>query len=288
MKCQKCQAENINEAVKCGICGTRLKHYETHDDFTGNKQVQSSVRRDTKKAQSTHPNRNQKQTQNVNIDQNQSITDKIFDKNIRIEDKARILLDSWQEKAKEALTTPQRQQKKKNNKWLFIIIAIFIFGSPIIGVITRVIIPEIKYQVREHLRIARENEQAQQDMSTDEATVVTDAVAVVGGEYDQRYAEMHAYTQNVERVFDQTHKLPKDLREIEKFDDVQFSDSIHNEIEVKNGVIMGKFEQYPDQKIYLKPEIKNNKIKSWTCFKVGISNDEMSDCELVPTAPLIE
>ncbi|AWL28456.1 hypothetical protein DJ533_07700 [Acinetobacter defluvii] len=49
MKCHKCYAENINEAVKCGICGVRLKHQKSFDDFTGSQHVQSSIRRETQK-----------------------------------------------------------------------------------------------------------------------------------------------------------------------------------------------------------------------------------------------
>lgn len=42
MKCQKCAAENINEAVKCGICGVKLKHQTSFDHFTGNRQIKIS------------------------------------------------------------------------------------------------------------------------------------------------------------------------------------------------------------------------------------------------------
>ncbi len=140
-------------------CGTRLKHLKSSDDFTGNQHVQSSVRRENNKQDifnpdpsiqpNTKPSRiAHSSRKSINYAYNFQI------KNTKIEDKARILLDSWQDKAKDAWENAQNQPRKKPkyNKWFFIIIAVFIFGSPVITLITSVIIPEIQYQIREHLR----------------------------------------------------------------------------------------------------------------------------------------
>ncbi|RZG79143.1 zinc ribbon domain-containing protein [Acinetobacter sp. WCHAc060033] len=295
MKCQKCHAENISEAVKCGICGTRLKHPKSSDDFTGSQHVQSSIRRENNKQDIFNPDPsikpNTKPSQNRHSSQNQSITDTILDKNTKIEDKARILLDSWQDKAKDAWENAQNQPKKKPkyNKWFFIIIAVFIFASPVITLITSVIIPEIQYQIREHLRIQRENDEAAVEDVIMEDIVTTDAV-VDANEYEQRYAEMRSYQQNIERMFGATRALPENLQEIEKFDQVEFDQSIHDVIEIRNGMIIGSFAEFPNEHIYLKPEIKNKKIIGWSCYKVGISEGEMSECEpesSEPTAPIV-
>ncbi len=282
MKCQKCNAENINEAVRCGICGARLKHSQLHDDFTGSQHVTSSVRRENKKPKTFNLNPNIAPTRRPSLNQDQPLVDKIFDKNTKIEDKAKILLDSWQEKAKAALENSQRQPKLKQikyNKWFFIIIAIFIFGSPVLGVITRVIIPEIQYQIREHLRVARENNAEAEHVPSEEAVAATDAPVNVNGEYEQRYAEMRSYEQDVERFFKKNNVLPKDLTDIEKFDDVTYSAAIHNVIKIEDGVIIGEFDHSPDKNIYLTPTIKNRKIVSWKCSKIGISDEEFTDCQ---------
>ncbi len=289
MKCQKCHAENINEAVKCGICGTRLNHPKTFNEFTGREQRESSVRREDSNPKPFNPNPNIKPKEQSNSAQNtnqtQSVVERIFDKNTKIEDKAKILLDTWQDKAKDAWENAQNQPKKKPkyNKWFFIIIAIFIFGSPVLGVITRVIIPEIQYQIREHLRIQRENEEAAatEDVNMEDVAIATATVdgIVDANEYEQRYAEMRSYEQDVERFLKKNNVLPKDLTEIEKFDDVTYSAAIHNVIKIEDGVIVGEFDLSPEKNIYLTPTIKNKKIVSWTCSKIGISDEEFADCQ---------
>ena len=82
MKCPKCNAENINEAVKCGICGARLKHIKQNYIFTGSSNVESSVGRENKKAP-TPPK------QGI-PPESKSLTESLMDKNVSIEDKARI------------------------------------------------------------------------------------------------------------------------------------------------------------------------------------------------------
>ena len=135
MKCPKCNAENINEAVKCGICGARLKHIKQNNIFTGSSNVESSVRRENKKAptppkQGTPP-------------ESKSLTESLMDKNVSIEDKARIFLDSWQDKAKDTWGDTQNPKKKKNLKIVWILLAVFMFGPAVLGIVASVVIPAV-------------------------------------------------------------------------------------------------------------------------------------------------
>lgn len=66
MKCPKCNAENINEAVKCGICGARLKHIKQNNIFTGSSNVESSVRREKIKNINTTKTGHSTRVKNIN------------------------------------------------------------------------------------------------------------------------------------------------------------------------------------------------------------------------------
>ena len=277
MKCQKCHAENINEAVKCGMCGIRLKHYRTLNDFTRSQQVESSVRRDNPSKQ---PNKQVQHAQENNLSQvPRSVTEIIMDQNISLENKAKIVSDSWKNSAS-SKNTPD-QSRKKNGKWLWVIAAIFIFAAPIIDVVMRVIIPEIQYQVREHLRIVRETD-AETSQTAEAAT------AVISNVYQARYFEMLGYQERLAGYYQSKHAYATSLKDIEKFEKTQFSDFIFDEIEItKDGALVGKFKDSPTSKIYMMPVIERNEITNWDCYRINIDDDLMSECQLLESDPFV-
>ena len=73
MKCPKCNAENISEAVKCGVCGTRLKQVKITNDFTGASHVQSSVQRQQTTSNTTLPSRHNRPQRPTQSAQNQQL-----------------------------------------------------------------------------------------------------------------------------------------------------------------------------------------------------------------------
>lgn len=114
MKCQKCNTENINEAVKCGICGARLIHRSVINDSTSSQNVESSIRRESIVHKRSEQNKHQKSKLATATQANS--------KDGSIQAKAHILLKNWQDQAKK---TFDKQPKKKSLKWVFLQILTF-------------------------------------------------------------------------------------------------------------------------------------------------------------------
>jgi len=277
MKCQKCNAENINEAVKCGICGVRLKHTQIHNDYTGSKQVQSSEQRDTRKKETFNANSNIKSQQTIPSNQSHtSIIDTIFNKNIAVEEKARILLDSW-EKA-------QNQPKKKNLKIVWIVLAIFMFGPTVLGVVTSVIIPTIT-------SLAKHSESDQEEAVTEEAIAeenkrADDEIDSIKNQLYPRFMAIEEFQKDIEKYYKKTGNLPTELKQLEPYSETGFSDYTYQYFKIRqHGTIIGLFRLEPEKKIYSIPQISNKKIVGWMCYSIGISDDMLKNCEYLDKDP---
>ena len=308
MKCQKCNAENIIEAVRCGICGTRLKHVKVLDDFTGSKQVQSSLRRGQSlpvnhQNPSTSPFSKPMQVVNREIVRpsqrisNVSIADIVLNPDTKVEEKAKILLDSWQEKAKDRLTGARKPQKK--GKWFGAFLVLIFIGIPVIDKIGTAIFKEISYQIRERNRIAEEQE-AQEMILSDQAVVVAeDGIAidaVAPQAFDEtdsiemqlfsRFSGMKEFEKNVEQYYAEKGRLPSALKQIESYTQTEFSDYTYESFAIgEDGKIVGLFKSDPEKKIYLVPELSKRKIIGWQCYSIGISDEIVKDCHYSETDP---
>lgn len=287
MKCQKCNTENINEAVKCGICGARLKHRSVINDSTSSQNVESSVRREGVVQKHSEQNKHQKSKPTMTTQANS--------KDGSIQGKAHILLKNWQDQAKKAFET---QPKKKSLKWVWIIIAVFIFGPTVIGVFTRAIIPEIIYQFKQHQRSATvaagENMDEAESAETTayaEATAV-DAVGSTGytniAEVVQpRYMDIQSFQAIIQKYYAEKKTMPKTIHDVEKFEDSVYSDYVYDDIEIKDGTIIGKFKLDPDKRIYSFPQIDRNKMVKWDCYSIGVKDPIFKECQYLEKDPFI-
>ena len=73
---------------------------------------------------------------------------------------------------------------------------------------------------------------------------------------------------------------------MKSFEQTQFSDFIFDQIEItQQGVLVGKFTDTPASRIYMVPQLENNKIHDWQCYRVAISDDLLQHCELIQADP---
>ena len=282
MKCPKCNAENINEAVKCGICGARLKHIKQNNIFTGSSNVESSVRRENNKVP-TPPKQGTRA-------ESKSLTDTLMDKNVSVEDKARIFLDKWQDKAKETWGDTSTTKKKKNLKIVWILLAVFMFGPAVLGIVASVVIPIVMSVVT-----GVDNNHATTDESvetTDVATAATESVSAddeidsIKNQLFTRYSAIEEFQQDIEKYYQKTGKLPTQLKQLEPYTETGFSDFTYQYFAVgQNGSIVGLFRLEPEKKIYVVPEIRNKKIVGWECYSIGIHDDLLKDCQYLESDP---
>ena len=269
MKCPKCYAENINEAMKCGVCGTRLKHVKQTNDLTGNSNVEFSVRRENKQEQS-NPTHNMKPRQTPPNNETES------NQHASVGDKASALFESWQQRVANTQRESQNQPKKKNFKIVWILLAVFMFGPAVLGVISSVVIPIVMSVIGS----SNQDEAA----TTDEALPASEEV--VSNEYQARYFDMQAYQTRLAQYYDAKHRFATSLKDIEKFEQTQFSDFIFDQIEItQQGILVGKFTDAPASRIYMVPQLENNQIRDWQCYRVAISDDLLQHCELFQADP---
>ncbi|WP_173911277.1 hypothetical protein [Acinetobacter sp. Marseille-Q1618] len=137
MKCHKCYAENINEAVRCGICGVRLKHQKSFDDFTGSQYVQSSIRRETQKPHSFKQDSNIKLNQGSNSNQHQLTNENLpnnKENKTKNKNNLRKLLISVQEKTLKAQDRNVESPLRNKKVLFFILWAMIIFVVSIIDI----------------------------------------------------------------------------------------------------------------------------------------------------------
>ncbi|MBJ8442948.1 zinc ribbon domain-containing protein [Acinetobacter bereziniae] len=282
MKCPKCNAENINEAVKCGICGARLKHIKQNNIFTGSSNVESSVRRENKKAptppkQGTPP-------------ESKSLTESLMDKNVSIEDKARIFLDSWQDKAKDTWGDTQNPKKKKNLKIVWILLAVFMFGPAVLGIVASVVIPAVMSVIG--ITNVDHSDTDEDAEATDVATAAAedinadDEIDSIKNQLFSRYSAVEEFQKDIEKYYQKTGKLPTQLKQLEPYTETGFSDYTYQYFAVgPNGSIVGLFRLEPEKKIYAVPEIRHKKIVGWTCYSIGIDDDLLKDCQYLDHDP---
>ncbi|MDM1755971.1 MULTISPECIES: hypothetical protein [unclassified Acinetobacter] len=119
MKCHKCNAENINEAVRCGICGVRLKHQQAFDDFTGS-HIRSLNRGKRQKQHILNQDAGIKPYQHSNS--NQSLKNEHKAKN-----EIRKLFDITQEKILRAQGRFVEHPLKNKKVFIYIVWAVIIF-----------------------------------------------------------------------------------------------------------------------------------------------------------------
>lgn len=279
MKCPKCNAENINEAVKCGICGARLKHIKQNNIFTGSSNVEASVRRENNKA----PTPSKQGTKLAS----KSLSESLMDKNVSIEDKARIFLDSWQDKAKETWGDTKTTKKKKNLKIVWILLAVFMFGPAVLGIVASVVIPIVMSVVT-----GVDNDHATTDETTDVATAATESVNAddeidsIKNQLFSRYSAIEEFQQDIEKYYQKTGKLPTQLKQLEPYTETGFSDYTYKYFAVgQNGSIVGLFRLEPEKKIYAVPEIRHKKIVGWTCYSIGIDDNLLKNCQYLDHDP---
>lgn len=282
MKCPKCNAENINEAVKCGICGARLKHIKQNNIFTGSSNVESSVRRENKKApippkQGTPP-------------ESKSLTESLMDKNVSIEDKARIFLDSWQDKAKDTWGDTQNPKKKKNLKIVWILLAVFMFGPAVLGIVASVVIPAVMSVIG--ITNVDHSDTDEDAEATDVATAAAedinadDEIDSIKNQLFSRYSAVEEFQKDIEKYYQKTGKLPTQLKQLEPYTETGFSDYTYRYFAVgQNGSIVGLFRLEPEKKIYAVPEIRHKKIVGWTCYSIGIKDNLLKDCQYLDHDP---
>lgn len=212
MKCQKCNAENINEAVRCGICGTRLKHLKFVDIFTSSTQVQSSIRRDQTKPFSRDQNssisRSSNKTtqrtgtprpQKPNDQQSSSLLNTIFDQNTKLEDKAKKLLSHWQQKARQS-SDVKKPSKGLGGKIVWILLVIFMFGPVALEIVKKNVMPHIV-----NIFTASVPTEAVEDMTIDQVTTI----AGESLEYQviRRLDELKEVTSAADHYYKTTHQL---------------------------------------------------------------------------------
>jgi hypothetical protein len=282
MKCPKCNAENINEAVKCGICGARLKHIKQNNIFTGSSNVESSVRRENKKAptppkQGTPP-------------ESKSLTESLMDKNVSIEDKARIFLDSWQDKAKDTWGNTQNPKKKKNLKIVWILLAVFMFGPAVLGIVASVVIPAVMSVIGitnvDHSATDEDAEATDVATAAAEDINADDEIDSIKNQLFSRYSAVEEFQKDIEKYYQKTGKLPTQLKQLEPYTETGFSDYTYQYFAVgQNGSIVGLFRLEPEKKIYAVPEIRHKKIVGWTCYSIGIDDDLLKDCQYLDHDP---
>ena len=129
MKCHKCYAENINEAVKCGICGVRLKYIKPFDGFTGRQRTQPSSRHDTQEQQIFKQDSNIKPNTDLHSSQNQSLSS---NRDQKAEKKIRKLWISVQERTLRAQGQYVENPLKNKKVFLYIVWVLIIFVMAII------------------------------------------------------------------------------------------------------------------------------------------------------------
>lgn len=282
MKCPKCNAENINEAVKCGICGTRLKHAKQSNIFTDSAHVEASVRRENKKT----PN----QLKPIPQPQPKSLTETLMDKNVSAEEKARIFLDSWQDKAKDTWEGTQNPKKKKNLKIVWILLAVFMFGPAVLGVVASVVIPAVMSVIG--IANVDHSDADEAAEATDVATAAAEGVNVdneidsIKNQLFSRYSAVQEFQKDIEKYYQKTGKLPTQLKQLEPYTETGFSDYTYQYFAVgQNGSIIGLFRLEPEKKIYAVPEIRQKKIVGWKCYSIGIDDDLLKDCQYLDHDP---
>jgi hypothetical protein len=255
--------------MKCGVCGTRLKHVKQTNDLTGNSNVEFSVRRENKQGQS-NPTHNIKPRQTPPNNETES------NQHTSVGDKASALLESWQQKVANTQSESQNQPKKKNFKIVWILLAVFMFGPAVLGVISSVVIPIVMSVIGS----SNQDDAA----TTDEALPASEEV--VSNEYQARYFDMQAYQARLVQYYDAKHRFATSLKDIEKFEQTQFSDFIFDQIEItQQGILVGKFTDAPASRIYMVPQLENNQIRDWQCYRVAISDDLLQHCELLQADP---
>ena len=288
MKCQKCKAENINEAVRCGICGTRLKHQKFVDTFTSSTQVQSSIRRDQTKPFSRDKNssisRSSNKTtqrtgtprpQKPNDQQSSSLLNTIFDQNTKLEDKAEKLLSHWQQKARQS-SDVKKPSKGLGGKIVWILLVIFMFGPVALEIVKKNVMPHIA-----NIFTASVPTEAVEDMTIDQVTTI----AGESLEYQviRRLDELKEVTSAADHYYKTTHQLTTKYQDLVDSDlIVHFINDGQTQFNL-TGMLESSFTDDAEVKIFLKPYYDTDSDQSaWMCFSAGIDVSEQTDCKMIP------
>lgn len=299
MKCHKCNAENINEAVKCGMCGAKLKHTIVFNDVTGSQHVESSTRRDqlvtTRHGQKPQKTSRSEQLQNVqsrssipNSQNTSSLVDTVFNKNLPIEEKARIFLDSWQGKAKDRLA--QTKSSKNKFKWIGFILFLIFFTFPILEKVSTAIYHEVSYQIRERTRIANESAVESEIVQNEAQDAVVEAVPTASHELEQEILKINhemKMIQDASNTFYQAHhKLPSKLADLSTTELSLIDPNIYAQTKIlASGVIIHTNVDNPEIKLMYEPDVSKDNNISWSCYSVGVEIEASTGCVLLPENP---
>ena len=297
MKCQKCNAENINEAVKCGMCGTKLKHTTIFNNITGSQQVESSIRREQKPNSRQHqrtqntsrpqqnPN-NRPNSTSATSQQPTNLVETVLNTNLPVQEKARIFLDSWR------TSNDQTNQPKKKRKWLFFIVFFFIFGLPIVKKVGTAIYDEVSYQIRERTRIANEGA-AGAEVVQDESDVATaEAVPTLTPELEQEIIHAHQEIKNLQDAWDiyysEHQRLPSKLSDLKSTEISTIDRNVFANTKIlSSGVIVYTHANQPEIQLIYEPDSSDIDHVSWTCYSVGADIEEATGCALLPENPFV-
>lgn len=297
MKCQKCGATNIQEAVFCGMCGTRLKHPKTIDDFTGRSKIQSSVKRDNNSklkrpksgyiatpAHTTLSTRRPIPAPHTNT----------RTQNSSIQEKAQILLKSWQEQFKKKLERGEvaNKEKTKNSpkQLKFIILwLIFIFFAGPLFTFFKAGLPWLLDKFDIHPRsesMPAENATAVGDDQSDTIVAETATTSEFDHEIAIRYKGIQMMSIYVTKYYEKYQKFPSDLTAIAQLNQTEYSSNFFKEIEIQsNGLIIGNFEGHHEMRLYYVPVLENNTISDWQCYALNIPANNINACKQLQQDP---
>lgn len=187
MKCPKCNAENISEAVKCGVCGTRLKHVKINNDFTGASHVQSSVQRQHSISNTSQSNKNNKPQRPKQSDLANSTA--VLNNQPSGEaaggltDQLKTIMQKWrdiyQEEYQKRVPDESPSPKAKKISYLPLMIFVIAFLGPFLTFVTGTAIPYVMEKVQGNPEAVPAEYAEAVTAVTEDADVVVDAAVPV-------------------------------------------------------------------------------------------------------------
>ncbi len=182
MKCPKCNAENISEAVKCGVCGTRLKQVKITNDFTGASHVQSSVQRQQTTSNTTLPSRHNRPQRPTQPAQNRTehqagAEDRL--ESVKLKDIFQKWRDIYQEEYQKRVADESPGPKAKKISYLPLMIFVIAFLGPFLTFVTGTAIPYVMEKVQGNPEAVPAEYAEAVEAVTEDADVVVDAAVPV-------------------------------------------------------------------------------------------------------------
>ena len=320
MKCPKCNAENISEAVKCGVCGTRLKQVKITNDFTGASHVQSSVQRQQTTSNTTLPSRHNRPQRPTQSAQNRTehragAEDRL--ESFKLKDIFQKWRDIYQEEYQKRVADESPSPKAKKISYLPLMIFVIAFLGPFLTFVTGTAIPYVMEKVQGNPEAVPAEYAEAVEAVTEDADVVVDAAVPVEAMTTEEdaymtamqavdaaeetviaasegrsskvlpvqmyalYADAMLIQKSMSRFYQTYQRFPQDLSELYRVDSKIRAVAKNNfKVNVK-GTISAIFQEDHNARLILSINPSASSQPSWKCVSLNLPKNVLAQCESV-------